>query len=436
MPIHVLIYPCSEGIGQEIYFALRDRKDVNVYGCNAGQLNTGRFLYKRYIGNAPDLCKPDFIEYIKHIIHTYEIDAIFPASDHAQLHFKQHESTYQPSRIISSPLHTVMHCIDRNKLYAHLSNIIRVPKVYDYNETPEYPIFIKRILSIHKNPETFLVNSRNELEALSINNDNYMLTEYMPNDEFVVDCLTDVHGRLQFCAGRKRAITRAGISIITETVDHSQFQAFANKINDHLTFIGAWFFQCKYDDDGVLCLIDVAPRIAGSMALYRNLGVNFPLLTLYIHFDKPIEILWMNLHAKCAKIYHNYLECPAIEYDNVCVDLDETLILADGRVNHRLMGFLYKSLNENKKLYLITRHRGDVTNTLISHRIPPGLFNTIIHISNERCNKGDYIPPRSIFIDDSFRERKRVKNSYPNVYVFDVDALDMLVNACPPPYNQ
>jgi hypothetical protein len=296
-------------------------------------------------------------------------------------------------------------------------------------EVKRFPVFIKpdggeesRVYSVHV--------SVSDLERKMAHVKGHIITEYMPGEEFTIDCLTDLHGKLLFYGARKRTLTHGGVSILNETIDRSVFGAFATRINAQLRLTGAWFFQCKYDTIGHLCLIDVTPRIAGAMSIHRNLGVNFPLLSMYIHMNRPVDIIWMDIPAKCAKIYHNYLECPSLEYDNVCVDLDETLILQDGRVNNRLISFLYKSLDEGKRLYLITRHRGDVSATLASKRIHVNLFDKIFQLP-QGPNKGDYMPPRSILIDDSFRERKKVKDAHQNVYVFDVDALDMLINSCP-----
>ena len=43
------------------------------------------------------------------------------------------------------------------------------------------------------------------------------------------------------------------------------------------------------------------------------------------------------------------------EFRSVYVDLDDTLI-ADGKVNHRVLGLLYRFKSQGKSLHLITRH--------------------------------------------------------------------------------
>ena len=45
----------------------------------------------------------------------------------------------------------------------------------------------------------------------------------------------------------------------------------------------------KRASDGELVLLEIAPRVSGSMGLYRNLGVNFALLGAYDRDEKDEE---------------------------------------------------------------------------------------------------------------------------------------------------
>ena len=110
------------------------------------------------------------------------------------------------------------------------------------------------------------------------------------------------------------------------------------------------------------------------------------------------------------------------DYDRVYVDLDDTLIV-ENQVNYELISFLYKCMNEGKRLILVTRHAVDPLLTLEKFKIY-NFFDEIIHLDRE-SNKSDYIYDNSIFIDDSHSERVKVykKNNIP---VFDVNMIDTL----------
>src|SRR5690606_38426808 len=117
---------------------------------------------------------------------------------------------------------------------------------------------------------------------------------------------------------------------------------------------GAWFFQIKRDVRGDWSLLEIAPRIAGSMALSRNRGINYALLTLYAYLGLPFEVLVQDFPIRLDRALANrfYVEH---DYDCVYLDLDDTLIV-DGRVHPTLAALLYQWQARNVRIVLVTRH--------------------------------------------------------------------------------
>ena len=68
------------------------------------------------------------------------------------------------------------------------------------------------------------------------------------------------------------------------------------------------------------------------------------------------------------------------QYDCVYIDLDDTLIV-DGKVNYEIIAFLYKCINEGKKVILLTRHSVNPLDTLEKYHIY-NFFDQIIHLDN------------------------------------------------------
>ena len=127
--------------------------------------------------------------------------------------------------------------------------------------------------------------------------------------------------------------------------------------------------------------------------------------------------------AKGKKLGNNY----SLDGDGstVYVDFDDTLIVR-GKVNAFLMMFLYQAFNQGKRLCLLTRHSTDIFSDLEKACIPASLFSEIIRL-DEAGAKTDYIAPDSIFIDDSFSERKRVRDAL-GIPVFDLDMVESLID--------
>ena len=114
-----------------------------------------------------------------------------------------------------------------------------------------------------------------------------------------------------------------------------------------------------------------------------------------------------------------------VKYSVVYVDLDDTLILND-RVNLSLVQFLYQCINEQVRIVLLTKHDGDVKQTLRKYRLSE-VFDEIVQIE-KTAHKSDYIrEPDAILIDDSFSERKAVHDKL-GILTFDCSMIEMLIN--------
>lgn len=202
------------------------------------------------------------------------------------------------------------------------------------------------------------------------------------------------------------------------------FAEYARKISDKLALYGAWFFQVKRDRHDVLKLLEMAPRIAGTMALHRVQGVNFALLSIYEQERMPIGILLNQVTVEIDRALVNRYR-HSVRYGTVYVDLDDTLIL-NGAVNVQLVAFLYQCLNAGIRIVLLTKHEADVDQTLRNYRLVE-IFDEIIHI-DQPAEKWNFIrEPDAILIDDSFSERKSVSERL-GILTFDCSMLEMLMD--------
>ena len=170
--------------------------------------------------------------------------------------------------------------------------------------------------------------------------------------------------------------------------------------------------------------MEVAPRIAGTMGATRNRGVNMPLLTLYNMWGYDVDIIDNGNDLLLDRAFISRFKS-GIHYENVYVDYDDTMVLR-GQVNPELMAFLYQAKNQGKKLFLISKHVGDLYQELGRFCIHPGLFDQIIRLDQGE-SKLPYIQADSIFIDDSFAERRRIHEGC-GVPVFDLDMIESLID--------
>jgi len=218
---------------------------------------------------------------------------------------------------------------------------------------------------------------------------------------------------------------RAGIAMSSKVVENESWAKYARIIASELKLYGAWFFQMKEDKNSELKLMEIAPRIGGTMATNRVTGVNFALLSVYEQARCPISILTNNIEitidrALTNRYYHN------LSYDTVYLDFDDTLVIRS-EVNTLLMSLVYQFRNQGKKIILITKCKDDIRQMLKKYAIAEDLFQKIIHLSADDF-KPDHIKIKSsIFIDDSFSERKKVSETC-EIPTFDCSMIEMLID--------
>jgi len=418
----VLVLPGGTEIGLEIHRALRYCKEVELFSAGIDVPNHAPYVFQRHFV-VPAIHQPEWIPALNRLLEQQAIDYIYPAYDDVLMALARHAPELR-ARVVTSPLETCRITRSKSLTYEHLRDVLPTPRQYRaIADVPGYPVFVKPDAG-QGSQRARAVPDRAELESALAHDDSLLILEHLPGPEYTIDCFSDRERGLLFCGGRSRVRTRSGISVTSEPVEDARFRARAEAIASRLTFHGAWFFQLKEDAHGELRLLEVAPRIAGAMALHRVMGVNFPLLSLYEQERIPVSILINPAPVRLDRALVNRYEA-RLDYQEVYVDLDDTLIFK-GRVNDELVRFLYQAFNAGKRLVVLTRHAGDPQDTLRRHRLA-GLFDEVIHLQHGEPKAGAIRTASAILIDDSFRERQEVQRAT-GISTFDGSMLELLLS--------
>ena len=420
---NILIFPAGTEIAFEIQDALKYSRFVRLFGATSVPCHA-EFVFETCISGLPFVDDPALIPALNRVIDQYGIDYVYPAHDSALLLFSEERDSLH-AEVIASARETVAICRSKNKTYRHLSGAPYLPAFYlSPEEIPGFPVFIKPAVGQGAQGAR-IIRDRSHLEEALAEGVEYTICEYLPGGELTVDCFTDRSGSLRFVSPRTRERIRSGIAVRSRCIPLTEeLSAIAEDINSRLSFNGAWFFQVKKNAEGRFRLLEIAPRIAGTMGLTRNLGINMPLLTLYNFWGIDVSLLQNRQELLLDRAFISRFQT-SLSYSSVYVDFDDTL-LVNGKVNAFLMMFLYQAFNRGKKLFLLTRHSTDIIADLEKFCIPASLFSGIIRLDSEG-SKTDYIVPDSIFIDDSFSERKRVHDAL-GIPVFDLDMVESLID--------
>ena len=384
----------------------------------------GVFAYSNYREGLPYVNQPDFISELQELIKAEGIDYIYPAFDSVVLALAEHQDRLD-AKVIGSPLETCRLAISKSATYETLEDVIRVPHIYSPSQLDdlEWPVFLKPDQG-YGAKGTSLAHSADEVRYACERNPDLLICENLPGEEFTVECFTDRHGKLRFCGGRKRRRIANGISVNTKSIqDRASLQSIAEKINGAVTFRGAWFFQVKRAADGELALLEIAARIPGSMALYRNKGVNLALLSLYDAMDLDVDIMENTFCIEMDRALGNRFR---IDYDyrSLYLDYDDCVIFGPD-LNPEALALIAKAKNRKIPVTLVSRHNGDLHADLELRGIRQ-LFDEIIHITDGKAKSSFITGDSPIFIDDAHSERAEVFRTL-GIPVFAPDALECLI---------
>lgn len=424
--INVLVFPCGSEIGLEVHNALKYDKHINLYGLSSVPSHA-KMVYKKYIEGISFITKDSFMQELNDVIDKYKINVLIPAYDDVILYLAE-KSDLLHCKLATSNYETCDICRSKKKTYELFYKEDFTPKTYQINEINEeiLPLFAKPDIG-QGSQGGVKIEKLSDVEKIREVADDYVISEMLPGEEFTIDCYTNAKGEFLVASMRGRKRIRMGISVNSVTYDTpDEVMGIAEKINEQIAFQGVWFFQVKEDKNGHFKLLEVAPRVAGSMSTSRVRGFNFILNTVYEQMEYEISAV-PHLIEKVEedRAFSNKYRL-GIEYDTVYIDFDDTITYKD-TVNINTIAFVYQCLNQGKKLILLTRHEMEIYKSLKEYHIDDTIFKEIIHIK-DGTNKSNYITEeKAIFIDDSFRERYDVSEKC-KIPVFDNDGIEALID--------
>lgn len=412
----ILIYPFSTEIAFEIYHSLEYVKNIELYGGADNLKNHGSFVFKNIVPDLPfisDDSSEDDIKAFEEKIKPYDFDIIYPAMDGVIYKFAQYRILFRENVIVPA-FETVSITRSKAKTYAALEDVVQLPEMYkSADDVTEYPVFVKPDVG-QGSVGAKKINSKEELDVAFLNSNGLLILEYLPGEEYTVDCFTNNKGELESVSPRKRLRMKNGISMACIAVEDAQINEIAAKINEKIHNKGGWFFQLKKNTTGDYVLLEVSSRVGGTSAFTRALGVNLPLLTVNTYCGQYIDSVPLIGHKnlRIDRALANSYKTD-LTFDAVYTDYDDTLVV-NGHLNIQLVSFLYNCVDKNLPVYLLSRHDdeklGKLEELLERYHIT-SLFSKVLHIGLSE-KKADYINHKNaLFIDDSYGERKSVKDS-------------------------
>ncbi len=106
-----------------------------------------------------------------------------------------------------------------------------------------------------------------------------LLSEYLPGDEYSIDCLVN-HGEIILAIPRLRKRMINGISVEGEFIKNDSIIDYCKKIISELKLHGNIGLQVKQSAAGKYLLLEINPRVQGTISAALGAGINLPLLAV------------------------------------------------------------------------------------------------------------------------------------------------------------
>jgi hypothetical protein len=419
----ILVFPFGTEIANEVVHALANNKTFELVLASSDQDVIDAFSEIR-VHLLPFVSDAAFVAACAALIEDEHIDFVVPAHDDVALLFSRMPLPAGCRALgQSAEVNDIVRFKDRT--YIALDGKVPAPRVFLPGETLRFPVFAKpsrgqgsKGVRRLDGDEDYAAFFREHAVA------DYVVAEYLPGAEFTVDCFS-TDGELRFSGPRTREQTLNGISVRSRPVpagtDKDSLDAMARSISSTLGMHGLWFFQARMAASGEPKLLEVGARVSGTMMVNRVRGVNFVELALYQALGYPVSVRAQDF-APCVtrslqpRFHHS------IEFKDLYIDFDDTLLLDGCRINTEVMALVFSAKNEGHRVCLITRNRNNKLASTLNRFGISSVFDDIHHLADGE-SKASYMKAGDLLVDDSFAEREQALDA--GSYAIGLDAVQL-----------
>jgi len=144
-------------------------------------------------------------------------------------------------------------------------------------------------LLFYEKPNSTYISLTDALRILSAKPfPELLLTEYLPGEEYSVDCLVD-HGQPRLIVPRLRRKMVNGISVEGTFMKDESIISYCSQIISELKLHGNIGIQVKKSAQGKPLIVEINPRVQGTIVAGLGAGVNLPVLAIKQELELPIS---------------------------------------------------------------------------------------------------------------------------------------------------
>ena len=228
---------------------------------------------------------PSFIGQMKELAKRHAIDVFIPTVDSELFESADHRADFEKNgtSVMVAPADALATCLDKYLLMQEAEDIIPVPKTAVLDESFSLDGWSLPLIAKPRSGSgsrgIVLVKSADQLDHISLKGD-YIVQEFLPGEEYSVDTLCDMDGKVLAAVPRERMKIDSGIAVAAKTVKHPELIDYASKIAEHLGLTFTSNVQFRFSSDGVPKLLEINARFPGTMPLTVSAGIDMPLLSM------------------------------------------------------------------------------------------------------------------------------------------------------------
>jgi carbamoyl-phosphate synthase large subunit len=301
---------------------LQQDAQIKLTVADADEHAVGRFLNKSFL-KLPYASDPNFIDAIFETCIRDDVHLILPLVTKELCSLAEHKEKFDAAgiKVLVSSFDAIEIANNKSACYQFLQKKgIALPEFFVIHNTeafihaafelghPQRSFCFKPSVSNGSRGVRIVSDSINEIEqlfdqkpynlfityahALKILSSGkfpeLLVSAYLPGDEYSVDCLAD-NGKALLIVPRLRIKMINGISVAGEFVKDEPIIDYCKQIISALNLHGNIGIQVKRNEAGAALLLEINPRVQGTIVAGLGAGINLPLLAVKQAMGMPVD---------------------------------------------------------------------------------------------------------------------------------------------------
>ncbi len=311
-----------------IIHCLKMDSRFSIVAADAREEAYGRYLTESF-ELLPAADQPGFADQVLEICRKHDIKIILPLVTRELIPLAMHRQSFEKAGIMIplSPVNALEIAINKGKLYQFLQwrgmdlpDFRIIDRVEQFQTAirelgfPEKPVCFKPLQSNGSRGFRIISKSVNELDVLLNQKPSslyitleeavrilssgpfpeLLVSEYLPGDEYSVDCLAN-NGVPVLVVPRWRKKMINGISVEGEFIKEESIITYCSQIIRELQLHGNIGIQVKANQEGKYLVLEINPRVQGTISAGLGAGINLPVLALKQELGLPVPAAEMTV---------------------------------------------------------------------------------------------------------------------------------------------